>query len=246
MASISRSRPAIFCVRRAVFTIAFLALTGCHADVTERLDFSGDGSGTMTVREVMDEQFAQMARSQSQDPFGIEQAKKKGWDVEQTLDDNGNHVVTMRHLFAKGGANDAFHATGLGEKTDLGNIDVVQSGNPFSTTVRLRTTIPRLLPKDRSGNPWATAGESMAASIVSIHLVISAPGRVDDTNGERANDGSVRWNVSLTEPTTIAMTVTYLNVANFIMIGAIVLVAVVAAIVAVCMQRRRPSTAYSA
>ena len=199
----------------------------------------------MTVREVMDEQFAQIARSQSQDPFGIEKAKKEGWDVEQTLDDNGNHIVTMRRAFASGGANGAFHATGLGQKTDLRNIDILRSGNPFSTTVRLRTTIPRLLPKSRSADPWAAAGESMAASIVSIHLVISAPGRIDDTNGERASDGSVHWNLSLTEPTTIAMTVTYLNVANVVVSAALVLLIAAAGAVAVRAQRRRPSTSYS-
>jgi len=215
-----------------------LALTGCHADITERLDFRPDGSGTVTVREAMDDQFAQVAHSQSPDPFGIEVAKKNGWDVDQTLADNGDHVVTLRHSFASGDANEAFHGTGLGQKTALSNVDIQQSGNPFSTTVRLRTTIPRLLPAGGSGNPWTSAGANLAASMVGIHLVISVPGRIDDTNGERASDGSVHWDISLTQPTTIAMTVTYLNVGNVAVAVAVVLI-LLAAGIAVRLRRVR-------
>jgi hypothetical protein len=242
MARTSRTFPRCFSARHAGFAIVLLALSGCHADITERLDFRPDGSGTMTVREAMDDQFAQMARAQSQDPFGIEEAKKNGWDVEQTLEDNGNHVVTLRRSFASGGANDAFHGTGLGQKTALRSVEIQQRGNPFSTTVRLRTTIPRLLPQDRTGNPWASAGANMAASIVSVHLVIAAPGRIDDTNGERASDGSVHWNVSLTEPTTIAMTVTYLNAANVVIAAAVVLIVLTAGVAwrVQRVQRARP------
>jgi hypothetical protein len=226
--------------RHAGFAILLLCLSGCHADITERLDFRADGSGTVTIREAMDDQFAQIARSQSQDPFGVEEAKKNGWDVDQTLEDNGNHVVTLRHSFTRGAANEAFHGTGLSQKTALRDVEIQQSGNPFVTTVRLRTTIPRLMPENRSGNPWATAGASMAASVVSIHFVISAPGRIDDTNGERASDGSVHWNVSLMEPTTIAMTATFLNWANVAVAVALVAI-VLAAGIALRVRNARPS-----
>lgn len=214
--------------RGAGFVIVLLALSACHADITERLDFRPDGGGTITVREATDEQFTQIAHSQSPDPFSLDEARKNGWDVEQTLADNGDHVVTLRHSFASGDANGAFHGTGLGQKTALRGVDIQESSNPFSTTVRLRTTIPRLLPENRSGNPWASAGAGMVASIVSVHLVISVPARIDDTNGELATDGSVHWNVSLTDPTTIAMTVTYLNAVNvaLALAGVVIVVAV--------------------
>lgn len=226
-------------VRFLLLPLGVAVLTACHADITERFDLNADGSGTVTLRETMDDQFAQIARSQSADPFGTEAARKSGWSVEQTLDDNGNHIVTMRRSFARGHANDVFHGNGLGQKTELRNVDLEQSGNPFRTTFRLRTTIPRLMPASSSNDPWANAGASMAASLVSIHLVLATPGQIDETNGERASDGSVRWNLSLTEPTTVSMAVTY---TNWPLIGA-ALAAVAVVLAGVLLAVRRSRTA---
>lgn len=226
--------------RRFGLAFVLLALTGCHADITERLDFRTDGGGTISLREAADDQFYQIARSQSADPFGIEQAKKNGWDVDQTLADNGDHVLTLRRPFSSGEANAALHSTVVGQQTALGAVDIQQRGNLFSTTVRLHATIPRLLPVQRSASPWASVGANAIAAIIGIHFVISAPGHIDDTNGERASDGSVHWDVSLTEPTTIAMTVTYADPIKIAAAAALLVVVLAAAVLAYLRMVRVP------
>jgi hypothetical protein len=221
-----------------------MVLAGCHADMTVRLDVHPDGNGTVTLREAMDDQFFGLARSQSSDPFGIDQAKREGWEVRQTLEDSGTHVITLLHAFRSGDAGDALGATPLGRQSTMRGISLDQRSTPFFSTVRVRTTIPRLMPEDRSNNAWAGAAAGMMSSIVSMHLVIATPGHVDETNGEIATDGSVHWNLSLTEPTTVTLAVTYVNWPG-IVLAALVLVAAGVAGVVVLRRRNGVSGAFA-
>lgn len=198
----------------AISTLLLLTLAGCHADVTERLTLNADGSGAVATRILMDDQFAQMATSQGgQDPFSLEKAKRNGWQVAQTIDDAGNHIVTVSQPFSAGNVESTLGATPLGTKVGQQTIHVEQSGNVFVRSYRIKANVPGLLPDDpsKSTNEYAQAGRAMAASIFSMHLVVATPGHVDETNGEVAPDGSVHWSLGLANPTAIVLRVTTIN-----------------------------------
>jgi hypothetical protein len=80
----------------------------------------------------------------------------------------------------------------------------------------------------------------MAASLVSAHVVFSTPGQIDETNGEHAPDGSAHRKLSLTEPPTVSIAVTYTSWAY---IGAALAAAfVVLAGVIIALRRTRAAS----
>jgi hypothetical protein len=83
--------------RRLLLAFGVVLLTGCHADITYRLDFHADQTASVTMREKLDDQFFNMAVHEAKggDPFGLEAAKSHGWSVDKVVDSEDNHVITM-------------------------------------------------------------------------------------------------------------------------------------------------------
>jgi hypothetical protein len=224
-------------------------LSGCHADLTFKLDFHPNNTVTITAREVIDDQLYQLGRSQasSGDPFGAAAAAQNGWNVTRSTDENDNHVVMMtKDLtiddFVKQGTNALPIASGKAIAFDASAFQ--QVSGLFKDTAILQTTIPPVMPKNDadSSNPWASAGIAMVASMVGLHLEIKTPGKVVQTNGETTPDGYTRWDLNLQQPTEINYTVetwNYGHIAVAILLGLALLVL----IVALLLRGRRQSPA---
>lgn len=60
-----------------------VALTGCHADITYKIDVHPNNTATVAMREVLDDQLYNIVvnQSQSSDPFNAAAARQNGWTV---------------------------------------------------------------------------------------------------------------------------------------------------------------------
>jgi len=228
-------------VRFAVCAFALLlTVTGCHADVTLRLDLHRNGTASASTREVLDDQLYQLALSQdtSGDPFGAERLKREGWSVSQSSDENASHTIVATKLLTTHGVSDIGSTAPLfrGASLPLTSLELSRSPGLFSENDSLSGTVPSLLPIAESalGRPYSGLAAALFSSVVALHLELRTPGSVLDTNGETRADGFVRWNLSLQGPTKIAYTVRlirYDRIALVLLtafIGLIVLVSIVA------------------
>lgn len=220
--------------------------TGCHADMTYRLEFHRDKMVTITAREIIDDQLYELALNQntSGDPFGVNAATRAGWTVERSTDENENHVVTMTRDvsiddFAKLGTEALPNAQGKVVGFDPAAFQRVSG--VFKDTDILQTTIPAIFPAngaEDSSNPWYKFGQTMATSVIGIHLEIKTPGKVIATNGEATPDGYTRWDLALQNPTVIRYRVETPNVTH-ITIAIVCGVALVALVAALVIRARR-------
>jgi hypothetical protein len=203
-----------------------LTLTGCKANITYRFDLHPDSTVTVAINEKVDDQFFNLARSQSKDgdPFGLDAAKRSGWIVARSVTDDGDRLNSMTRTVALSALKDSL---GNGSASPGMISAPLTSFNPaaVSTTVGLITdksvvnaTFPALMPKSGtdSENAYAGAAAAMVSSIISMHLELKAPGKIIYTNGDMTPDGAVRWNLNLQSPTSIEYTVQSVNIPHII------------------------------
>jgi hypothetical protein len=210
--------------------------TGCHADVTTRVEVRGDGTALVTTKEIIDDQLYKLALSQNTngDPFGAEQMQRKGWTVSSASGNDGNHTITISRLFGgsdlKGFSSDT--PVLAGRVLPLGQVHFSRSSSGlFFERDSVSATIPALLPLASSTISRFYAGVALAlvAPVVTVYLEVKTPGTISATNGEIMPDGFVRWNLSLQEPTTIqysARMINFWHVAVGIFIALAVLVTI--------------------
>jgi hypothetical protein len=234
------SFPPLRLARRILLCLLVIApvflLTGCHADVTTRVEVRGDGTALVTTKEIIDDQLYKLALSQNTngDPFGAEQMQRKGWTVSSASGNDGNHVITISRLFGGSDLKDFSSATPVltGGVLPLGQVHFSRSSSGlFSERDSLSATIPALLPLASSTISRFYAGVALAlvAPVVTAYLEVKTPGTISATNGEIMPDGFVRWNLNLQEPTTIQYSATMINfwhVAVGIFIALVVLVTI--------------------
>lgn len=213
-------------------------LAGCHADVTFLFDVHRNGSVTATTREVMDDQLYQLALNQNTggDPLGIARLQQQGWAVARSVDENGNHIVTISKVLSRRDLNNPNAAPALrGAAPPFTSLAIDRSPGFFVERDSLSATVPPLLPFALStlNRPYSAFATDMLASIVALHFELRAPGKVLATNGQAAPNGYTRWDLSLQSPTKILYRVRIVRVDTilllvlvFLLVGASVFVGV--------------------
>jgi hypothetical protein len=213
-----------------------LLLTGCHADVTTRVEVSANGTALVTTNEIIDDQLYKLALSQNTngDPFGALQMQREGWMVSGASDNDGNHTITISRLFAGSDLKDLSSGMTVlgGRMLPLGAVQFSRSpSGVFFEQDSLSARIPALLPLASStiSRFYSGVALELVAPIVSVHLELKTPGTISATNGEVMPDGFVRWDLNLQEPTTIqysARMINFWHVAIGIFIALVVLITI--------------------
>jgi hypothetical protein len=214
--------------------IAVVTLSGCHADLTERFDIHPDNTVTVTDRRVFDDQFYQLATTQtkSDDPLGIAASKAAGFVVTQTVDDNGNHVITFTKTIPLNEVAKSMPATG-GKSLPFDPAKFEKTEGLFTDTSRLHYIIPAVFPPaadqdtNSSGSPDTTSSETMGEqigrklipTIISAHLDVRTPGKVLDSNGETTSDGFTRWTIDLEKENELNYRVETPNIPHIALAG---------------------------
>lgn len=223
----------------SIAPLAFLA--ACHADVTFRADLHRDGTALLSAREILDDELYALAFSQETrgDPFGVRRLQREGWTLTSVSDARGNHIITLsKQVDARDlGGRDAVAPVLRGTPLRYGAIRFARAPGLLFEQDSLAATIPPLLPLalSRMNGLYAGAASSLAASVVSAHLELKAPGRVTATNGTMMPDGAVRWDLDLQGPTEVRYSVRMVNLGHV----AAAVVAVSILILAVSARRRR-------
>lgn len=214
---------------------AAFILAGCHATVTLSFNVHPNNTVTVNVREVLDDQLYQLVENQDDgnSDFGVASAQAQGWVASRSVDEDDNHIILMSKTFTMAEFANAFTNGNLpasaGTSIPLDIAAITQTRGLFTDTESLSTTIPAPMPSSQpdAGNPWASAGEAMAASVVSLHLQLKTPGKVVSTNGETLPDGTVQWDLALQSPTAVqyvAQTPDVAHIAWVIVVGIVLLV----------------------
>lgn len=227
--------------------VGVLVLAGCHADITYRFDVHPNRTVTVTVKELIDDQFYQLAVSQnpSDDPFEFRTAKNDGWVIARSIDQNGNHsiIATKTVPLNQIQGKDALPGLMDSKSSPIHFAELKKSNGLFVDTSTLQETIPAPMSNARlqSADAMAAAGASMAASMISMRLDLRMPGWVTATNGERMADGYTRWTIDLRHPTVIRYTAQTPDSAHIVIavVLAIVLTLLAALTGRAGLQRRR-------
>jgi hypothetical protein len=247
---------------RGFFVVAFasaaLVLAGCKITFTHRIDVQPDESANIHVIVTMDDQFYQLSQAQTgKDAVflgGIEGAK--GWTVRRTVTNAGDHVADASTHVAtvadiasafstyyasaapSGSSPSSIHVTGFSPST--WNFHVDRTQGIFTDTIHVHADAPALIPDTPgdSANPAASLGASVISSMVTVNTEIKLPGSIKTTNGEKMQDGSIRFQHSLSSPTTIDVVG---EVPDYTHIVISALLAVVLLVVLVTQRRARPS-----
>jgi hypothetical protein len=230
--------------------VTTLLLTGCHADITYRLDVHSNNTVTVAIREKLDDQFYNMAVSQSKDgdPFGAEAAKKAGWEVSKSVNDDGDHVNLLTRTVPLDSLKEALStgpsANGVGAPIAIDPSSMTRTVGFLTDRSVLHVAIPAPMGKPETAsttrNPLGASASAMVSSIVSMHFELKTPGKVLDTNGDTTSDGAVRWNLNLQGPTDVQYTVETTDLPHAILLATILLAVIVLGIVV--MRHRKPKT----
>jgi hypothetical protein len=213
-------------VRAFPFLVAALLLSACRGDLTYRFDVHpASNTVTVSLKEKFDQQFYALATSQGgSNPFDFDSAKQAGWDVNKSVDDDGNQSIQISKTMPIDSFSDQSSGNGL---PDIGG-----KGLPFDPQslrvssgllldkATFATTLPAPMPKatDSAANPYASMGSSLAPSVIGVHLEIKMPGKVVETNGETTSDGATRWDINLQRPTEIRYVVQEIDTLHVVLL----------------------------
>ena len=242
------------------FASAALVLAGCKITFTHRIDVQPDDSANIHVIVTMDDQFYQLSQAQTgKDAVflgGIEAAK--GWTVKRTVTNAGDHVADASTHVAtvadiasafstyyasaapSGSSSSGIHVNVFSPST--WNLHVDKTHGIFTDTIHVHADAPALVPNtpgDRT-NPAAGLGASVISSMVTENTEIKLPGSIKATNGEEMQDGTIRFQHSLSSPTTIDVVGEVPDYAHIVLSA---LLAVVLLVILVTQRRaRRPGS----
>jgi len=221
--------------RIAAVGILPLLLTACHADVTERVTLHDAEHADVSTKIVMDDQFEAVASQNGAKPFDVDTLRNDGWTVTKSIDDDGNHVIEMHRAVAAADLETVLGTTGvlaMGQK-NAGSAGTTPPPHPVVSVERkdglffddytLHAYIPALMPATASNNPYAGLGGVMAASMISLHFVLAAPGKLENTDGELDPSGAIHWTINITQPREFNAT---LRTPDYVHIGIAVLTVV--------------------
>jgi len=203
-------------LRAILVTAGIFCLTGCHADVTQRLSINPDHTVTLTYREVLDAaMYLAATKTGGSDPFRMSLAKASGWTVSEDNGPNGEHIFT----YVKSAPSTQVNALTFPRSH---NSDGFNFGPAIAFPYKLRfdssngpTSVPALLNPgnvlQRPGhNPDGAAAEANALrnaeavdAVVDAHFEIKALWRGMKTNGKTMPDGSIRWDLHFSKPTSV-------------------------------------------
>ena len=229
-------------VRRALILSALFALAGCHASLTERMDVHANGTTTVHLKVVADDQLYKLAEARRGSAPSLFDASAKDdptWNVTRTTDDDDDHLIEMTKTVKTSDVPSVLH--GLmkdAETTSLGNmpVDVNANGFRFTPTItetpglftdrwRIHADVPS--PMGSQGNPWAGVAQAMVSSFVQFRYELALPGKLISTNGEVRPDGSVLWRLPLEQTSTIDLVAETSDIAHIVaaIAGGILLIA---------------------
>jgi hypothetical protein len=225
--------------RVALIALLALALAGCRATITDRLEIHSDGTATAKVATVMDDQFYNLAGNKWDDIV----KESDGWHVTRSTDDNENHRVdASREL----GPLDEHFADQTSTPGLFQEARATWDNHGLMRTLSVSATLPAIkIPTDKTAFPGSEdMAKQMASNVVALRLNLLVPGTVTSTNGERQRDGSYQWTLSFTSPTQVNLTTEMPNVTLLLTIGVGAIVAglvVVAAILILRSRRDQPA-----
>lgn len=197
-----------------------LLLSGCHADITERIVADSNDKVTVTYLESLDsELFRAVSKVGGTDPFRLALARSEGWQVSDSVTNAGGHLVS----YSKTAPIDELSALKLpdgdhplsGAPLDGFNFSpssvlpfhislsktTPQSGSlkaqvlPALSSPEQVITRPGHDPNAASAVANALQNAKAVDSIVDVHLEIKTPKDVAAANGNTMTDGSVQWDL---------------------------------------------------
>jgi hypothetical protein len=192
-----------------------VALSACHADVTERVTINWDGSATVTLREVLDAELYRLSRESTTgiDAFGMASLSSQGWKTSREVDAADNHVLVASRTCGRLDLDVClwrlpFVGRARWANSVAGGSAWTAAGGLLNDRVAVDLTLgPYGLPSSIGSDLrlLRRALSATAPSIVEVHFELAVPGTVLSTNGERMSDGALRWDLDIAEPTRIAV-----------------------------------------
>lgn len=214
-----RSTSCVKVKRRFLFGAFLLPfLVACHADATVRLDLRGDGTTLVRTKEVIDDDLYKLALSEdaSGDPFYTERMRRDGWLIQTSVDGKRNRVITMSKVVGGNQFEELNHESPMvrGISQSLGSFRVSRAPGLLFERDSLSATIAPVMPLISSayGRFLAGIASQVLGSVLALHLEVKTPGTLLATNGQILPDGAVRWDLNLTEPTTVWYSARMVNI----------------------------------
>ena len=197
-----------------------LLLSGCHADITERIIADANDKVSVTYLESLDsELFSAANEVGGTDPFRFDSARSEGWQVSDSATNAGGHLISYSKTASIKELStlklpDGDHSTS-GEPLDGFNFSpssalsfrvVLRKITPQSSGLKGQI-LPALSSPDqvivRPGHDPNTASAVANAlqnataidSVVDVHLEIKTPNDIIVSNGHTMGDGRVNWDL---------------------------------------------------
>ncbi|HEV3157956.1 MAG TPA: hypothetical protein VGZ00_11475 [Candidatus Baltobacteraceae bacterium] len=175
-----------------------LGASGMSLAVTEYMNIQTNGTTTVQLKAVSDDQLYQFVKTFNSSFFDLK--NDSTWSISRKTNENNDHI---------------FEATTTVKTDDidsaLSDLRSTNAGSAASTFV-----FSPAITKASTGfakNRWTIHADvnppmnswmgTIASSAVQFHYEINPPGAIISSNGEQKSDGSISWSIPLGQPSTI-------------------------------------------
>lgn len=243
----------------AACAVLFLTCAACQIDVQLETTVNGDGSGTFSLRFVIDKELVDLARNTGQDPFAAlscpDELKESGWTCGRSTQGGGLQISLDRSFRSHDEFNDAMAelerlaAEQDGPTAQFFTLHISRESGFFTS----RTAVEGSVDLTATGVLGEASEESRATleSIITqaagefftFVLTVKLPGKISSSTGDpdRIEGGTAIWRPRLGRSLSFRAESSAYNVGSVAVIGGPALgLLVVLAVTFVRRGRRRP------